>query len=121
MLTGSTIDLLWRYRVESIEKLKVTSWYSVIAAENRKTLNKIIRKKHRNGGVLEVNPSLDEREKDRISCNFTSEIQFSEMQCRITEANVEDSAIYGIQLDMEGPESLILNTSDVEVVGKQTI
>lgn len=121
VLTGSTINLFWRYRVEPIDRLKFTSWYYGTIVKNRLNVDLILRKSHDGGGRLEFNPSLTDDKNNRTSCYFSLNDQIWTMRCRITNVNVDDSAIYGVQLKLDGIEEPILNATSVTVVGKSTI
>lgn len=120
VLTGSTVNLLWRFRVGPENKLKFTIWYFVKVEENRRSRNKIIIKEHEED-VIKRHPALGKQKSSRTSCNFSSKKQVIAMHCQIREVNVDDSGDYGIQIEVEGFQDPMLNASSLEVVGKLAI
>lgn len=123
VLSGSTVDFTWKFRVFEEKMIKAISWYYSVSDDNWTDSEKLVQKTFKVNHSNEVsgNPLLKPEKRNRTSCTFDHQDQILTMNCRLTNAKAYDSVSYGMKVKFRaGTTIVITNTSTLKVVGKLT-
>ena len=121
ILSGSTVDFIWKLLVPKDKQIEIVSWYYI---ESYKNLNSkdSIKLIHLNINTTDSNevsarPSEGAEKRSRANCTTERRIQFRTIHCRLINVKASDSAPYGLKLQ-GGSVTQAANITFLEVVGK---